>query len=107
MASTSDLIVMRGGPGTAHASMAFRSRLLNACRSSTSSPSTIPKAPESSTSPPAARASVRISSAARSQIPPSSTSVSVSCAGRAKFRKLVTTWESDSVSARMPSTYGR
>ena len=36
-----------------------------------------------------------------------STSVSVSCAGRAKFRKLVTTWESDSVSSRMPSTYGR
>ena len=45
--------------------------------------------------------------AARSQIARKSTRDSVSSAGRAKFRKLVTTWPSDSASARMPSTYGR
>ena len=92
-----------------HASTALRSRLLNAWRSRTSSPSSVPNSPRTVTPPPIVRASARTSSAARSQMAFRSTRESVSCAGRAKFRKLVTTSvpERLGLSARIPSTYGR
>ena len=80
---------MCGGTGPPmHASSALRSRLLNAWRSSTSSPSTTPNSPRTSTSPPSARASGRISSAARSQMARRSTSVSVSCAGPRELQEV-------------------
>jgi len=61
----------------AQASMAFRSRLLNACRSRTSSPSMVANSPSTRMSPASARASARRSSAARSAMAPRSTGDSV------------------------------
>ena len=107
-ASTTDSITtMRRDRRAGARFEALRSRLLNACRSSTSSPSTrrTRRAPRRRRRARARRRESRRRRARRSRADRRATSVS--CAGRAKFRKLVTTWLSDSVSARMPSTYGR
>src|SRR5204862_525921 len=65
-ASSDPSMVIRGGTlASVHASSALRHKLLKACRSRTSSPSTLPKWPDTMTSPPRVRASGRISSAAR------------------------------------------
>ena len=102
------MLTSGGTPAAAQASMPLRSRLLNAWRSSTSSPSMVANSPLTVMAPvQRPRVGLQILRGALGDGPEIHRRRASSCVGRAKLRKFVTTSRSASVSARMPSTYGR